>query len=259
MKPVLVVRHVPHEGPGTVADALRAAGLTWRTADMFARRPARELLPAATAGLPLPQDFEPDDWAGLVVMGGPMNVDETDRHPHLADEVAWLRRAVAAELPVLGICLGAQLLAKALGARIHRNAVKELGWGEIELTGRAAGDSLLGTCRPREMAFHWHGDTFTPPPGSIHLARTADCAQQAFRYGPAAYGLQFHWEVTPAMLDCWLAEPGMCRELASLPGGAAEIRRRAAAEFFGMQRLARTVFGRFAELCAGRPADEERR
>lgn len=249
MKSILVLRHVPHETMGTLQTALDEAGLKSRYVDLFAEVP--EGLDLASA-------------AGLVVLGGPMNVDQTDRYPFLAPEVHWIRQAVRSGLPVLGICLGSQLLAKALGSRVFPNGVKEIGWYPIELTSAAAQDRLFRTCWEEEEAegertaskrvtvFQWHGDTFDLPAEAVPLARGELCAQQAFRYGERAYALQFHLEMTQEMLDDWLAEPLNCAELAELDYiHPQEIRRRVPRELPELQRLARRMFGQFAQLCCG--------
>jgi GMP synthase (glutamine-hydrolysing) len=237
MKPVLAIRHVPHESLGTIRHALDRAGLNVHYLDV-----AREL-PAA---------FDPRAWSGLVVMGGPMNVDETDRYPFLAAEVGWLRDAVAASLPTLGVCLGSQLLAKAHGARVYANGVKEIGWYDVELLPAAADDPLLAGLAPRERVFQWHGDTFDLPAGAVQLARSPQCERQAFRIGRCAWGLQFHLEVDAAIVESWLTEPGNCGELRALPYiDPAAIRRDTPAKLPALQRLAATVFGRFAALCRG--------
>src|SRR5262249_43189076 len=163
----------------------------------------------------LPQ-FEPRNFAGLVVMGGPMNVDQVDRYPNLAIEVQWLRQAVEAKLPILGVCLGSQLLAKALGSPVYANRIKEIGWYEVEWLPAATDDPLFSTLPRPTTVFQWHGDTFDLPPGAVQLARSPQCENQAFRYGPSAYGLQFHMEVTAAIIDDWLCESGNCGELAGL-------------------------------------------
>ncbi|MCR4413361.1 MAG: gamma-glutamyl-gamma-aminobutyrate hydrolase family protein, partial [Thermoguttaceae bacterium] len=113
MPPILVLQHAPHETLGSLEQHLREAGLAWRTLELF-----REV----------PRSVDLDGAAGLVVLGGPMNVDETGRYPFLVPEVAWIRQAIDIGMPLLGICLGAQLLAKALGARVYPNGVKEIGW-----------------------------------------------------------------------------------------------------------------------------------
>ena len=238
MKPIYAWRHVPHETLGTLDEILRRAGFECRYVDWFADAPAT---------------FDPQSAAGLVVLGGPMNVDEVDKYPFLATEVDWLRRAVAAELPVLGICLGSQLLAKSLGSRVYPNRVKEIGWFPIDLKPAAVADPLFSVCREKEPVFQWHGDTFDLPAGAIHLARSADCEHQAYRYGRVAYGLQFHLEVTPEMVASWLAEPDNCGELPTLPGiDPRQILARTPEEITTMQPLAEKVFAGFVELCRQR-------
>ena len=187
-------------------------------------------------------------------MGGPMNVDETQRYPFLAAEVDWIRRALDLRLPMLGICLGDQLLAKALGAKVFPNRVKEIGWYSMEMTPAAAADPLFAGCGKSLTVFQWHGDTFDLPPGAVHLAHSPLCAQQAFRAGPCAYGLQFHVEMTAAMIADWLGEPGNCGELAELDYiDAAAIRAATPERLPSLEVLARQVLGRFAGLCrAGR-------
>jgi len=139
MKPILILRHVPHESAGTLEDALTAAGLKFRYVDLFQKIPSAAELDLTAA-------------AGLVVMGGPMNVDETDKYPFLAAEIDWIRQALAARLPTLGICLGAQLLAKACGAKVFSNRVKEIGWYVIDVTPQAKDDPLFGPAAGRSRS-----------------------------------------------------------------------------------------------------------
>ncbi len=235
MKKVFVLQHVPHEPLGTLESYLREAGLGLRRAELFRAVPER-----------LPWDAA----AGLVVMGGPMNVDEVDQYPFLKSEVAWIQQALAKEVPVLGICLGAQLLAKSLGARVFANRVKEIGWYEIELLPAAADDPLFHGCPPRQTVFQWHGDTFDLPPGAVHLAQSPLCRHQAFRYGPSAFGLQFHAEMTGEMVYDWLGEPANCGELSSLDYIDPAAIRAQTPEFLPkMQALGRQILPRFAGLC----------
>ncbi len=158
MKPVLVLRHAAHEVIGSLEDTLDNAGVVFTTVDQFIE--------------PI-QNFDPSRWGGLIGMGGPMNVDETERFPFLADELGYLRQAIAAELPVLGVCLGSQLLAKSLGSKVYPNRVKEIGWYDIDFTPAAAEDPLFAECRSVENVFQWHGDTFDMPPGAVQLASGA--------------------------------------------------------------------------------------
>ena len=193
MQPIPILRHVPHEGAGTIENSLTRAGLEFRYVDLYEDVPAE-----------LPLNGAP----GLIVMGGPMNVDETDAYGFLAREIEWLRTAIDAGLPVLGICLGSQLVAKALGAKVVPNGVKEIGWYPLELTGEAADDPLLAGCPRRSTVFQWHGDTFELPTCAVQLARSPLCENQAFRYRQGVYALQFHIEVTAEMIETWLDEPG---------------------------------------------------
>jgi GMP synthase (glutamine-hydrolysing) len=238
MKPVLALRHVVHEGLGTIEDAFREHQIVFSIVDLF-----NDTLP----------QFHPERLAGLVVMGGPMNVDETDKHPFLADEIRWLQQAVDVQLPVLGVCLGSQLLAKALGAKVRPNRIKEIGWYDIELTAAARTDRLLSDSQPVERVFQWHGDTFDLPDGAVHLARSVQCEQQAFRYGPSAYGFQFHIEMTAPIVEDWLTNGCNCGELATLDYiDPAAIRRETPERIGPLQTLAHRVLGRFAALCKER-------
>jgi GMP synthase (glutamine-hydrolysing) len=235
MSGITVLRHVPHETLGILQDVFLDAGLDWRYVDLFDAVPER-------LGL--------GDAAGLVVLGGPMNVDDVDAYPWLADEVRWIRQAVDAELPVLGICLGAQLLAKSLGAKVTANRVKEIGWYRLELTAEAASDPLFGGCGARHTVFQSHGDTFALPDGAVHLARGQQCENQAFRYGRSAWGLQFHIEMTEAMVHEWLDEPDtrrLCSALDYVDPDA--VRAEAPRALPKMRVLADHVLPRFAALC----------
>lgn len=239
MKPIPVLRHVPHETLGTLSDRFTEVGLEYRYVDLFGPLPAAPDL----------------DVPGLVVLGGPMNVDETDKYPHLAAEVDWIRAALERELPILGICLGSQLLAKALGARVYANGVKEIGWYDLELTPAAASDPLFAGCRSPLKVFQWHGDTFDLPPGAVHLAESPACRHQAYRFGACAWGLQFHIEVTRDMVHEWLDEPGNRCELAGLSYIDAQAIRAALAEQMPqMDAAGRIVLSRFADLCKQRAA-----
>lgn len=201
MKPIPIFRHVPHETAGMLADVLSEAGLAYQYVDLFRDTPAA---------------IDCDGVPGLIVLGGPMNVDEIERYPHLAAEIEWIRDAVKRRLPILGICLGSQLLAKALGARVYPNGGKEIGWYELDLLPAAADDPLFAGLGEKLPVFQWHGDTFDLPAGAAHLARSPVCRHQAFRY-ENAWGLQFHIEVTAEMIHDWLGEPGNNSELATLP------------------------------------------
>ena len=184
----VVIQHVAHEGPGSLAQAVRQRGAGMRVV-------------RADAGDAVPRPDAVADMAGLVVLGGPMGV--SNDLPWLAGERALLRSAVEAGLPVLGICLGAQQLAAALGGEVTRGPAPECGVGEVHLTAAALDDPLFGPAPTPLPCVHWHGDTFSLPPGAVHLARNDAYENQAFRVGARAYGLQFHVEVTGALVAHW--------------------------------------------------------
>jgi len=219
--PWVVLQHAPHEGPGLLAELITGAGH-----DMaIVRLDEGHALPA------------PGTPGAVVVMGGAMGVHDTDRYPWLAPERAWIAETVRAAVPVLGICLGAQLLAAALGAEVTTGPAPEIGVGEVALTAAGRADPVLGGDGARLAAVHWHGDTFAIPDGAVHLASSDRYPNQAFRHGRVAYGLQFHLELDDAMADAWRPE---------LPPGVDLDAGRAAVEVVG-----RRVLGRFVEL-AGR-------
>lgn len=201
MKRLLVFQHVPHEILGTFNPLLKSAGFRIRYVN-FGRTP--DAVPNV------------DKYDGLIVLGGPMCVDQTDSHPHLLTEIDAIRQAMEQHKPVLGICLGAQLIATALGAQVHKNPVKEIGWYDVTPTNAGAQDPLFSCFEGTEKIFQWHGDTFDIPTGAVHLATSPDCANQAFRYGDRTYGLQFHLEVDEPLIQRWLKTPVHVRELESL-------------------------------------------
>jgi len=183
MKPVAVFRHSSGEGPGYFATFLEARSIPWT----LVRIDEGEAPPPA-----------PDDFSGLCFMGGPMSVN--DDLPWLPPTFALIRAAAERGIPVIGHCLGGQLMSKALGGAVTKNRVKELGWGEVEATGPAAAD-WLGDMTTFE-AFHWHGETFSIPPGATRLLKSAYCDNQAFALGPHL-GMQCHVEMTEAMIRLW--------------------------------------------------------
>jgi GMP synthase (glutamine-hydrolysing) len=186
--PWLLVQHVAFEGPGAIAGAIADTG-----ADLTVLRMDRD------DALPSPAAMT--DVAGLVVMGGPMSVH--DDLPWLADERALLRAAVEAGRPVLGVCLGAQQLAAALGASVLQGPAPEWGVGEVHLTADADRDPVFGPAPTPLPCMHWHGDTFALPEDAVLLAGNAAYENQAFRFGDRAYGLQFHVEVTASLVAHW--------------------------------------------------------
>ena len=183
---VRVLQHVEPEGPGRIGTALERAGYRVETARLHAGDP----VPAVT-----------EDVAGLVVMGGPMSVGDTDRHPHLAQEQRLIRECLDSGVPLLGVCLGAQLIAAAAGARVAPGGTFELGWHPVTLTAAAATDPLFADAPSSFTPLHWHGDVFDLPHGAVALASSATTRLQAFRLGRTAYGLLFHLEADHAQVE----------------------------------------------------------
>lgn len=184
MKPVAIFRHAPTEGPGYLAEFLDARRIPWK-------------LIAIDAGDAVPQSVEA--FSGLAFMGGPMSVN--DDLSWIPPVLALIREAVARDVPVLGHCLGGQLMSKALGGVVSRNPVKEIGWGEVTVADSEAARSWFGGVR-RFNAFHWHGETFTLPQGATHLLSSAHCANQAWAMGKHL-ALQCHVEMAAGMIASW--------------------------------------------------------
>jgi GMP synthase (glutamine-hydrolysing) len=189
---VLVFQHVAAEPLGTLDPMLRDRGHRIRYVN-FHREPLAR----------------PDvsRYDALIVLGGPQMPDQSDIYPHLSVEMRCIEAALKRAMPVLGICLGAQLLAYALGGGVQALPQWEIGWYPLEPTAQAAADPLFCSLVQPQPAFQWHGYTFDIPAGGVHLARTASCENQAFRYGDNAYGLQCHLELDERLINRWLNYP----------------------------------------------------
>jgi len=187
----LVVQNVALEGPGLLAGALAGAG--WEL-DIRLMEDRRIHLPPDLAG-----------FDALVVLGGPMGANDDAAHPYLPRVVALIRDAAQRAIPALGICLGAQLMARALGGAVYRNPVPEIGWYRVALTEAGRTASLFAGLPDELTVFQWHGDTFDLPAQAVHLAASEDCPHQAFSFRDRLFALQFHLEVTPEIIDSWLA------------------------------------------------------
>lgn len=231
---VLVFQHVPYEPLGTLDPLLKEAGFRIRYVN-FGRMP--EQRPAL------------DRYAALIVLGGPMNADQIDTYPNLLTEVAIIREAVDRDMSVLGICLGAQLLAKALGGNVARNRVREIGWHEVEMTEAGLNDPVLSTFAPRQEVFQWHEDGISLPPGMECLASSPASPVQAFRYGEHAYGFQFHLEANRPLIERWLTVPAHQESLLEEAGAVTpeEILRRARTSMAPLEALSRATFSRWIE------------
>jgi GMP synthase (glutamine-hydrolysing) len=182
---VLAIQHVRCETLGTIADALGAAGIPFEVIRTF-------------EGQPVPNSLKGRN--GLIIMGGPMGVYEQDQFPFLRQEIRLIEEALRKDIPLLGICLGSQLLATALGAPVTKGKSKEIGWHPISLTQAAMRDPLWSELGPSFVAYHWHGDVFELPSGAVSLASSEMTPHQAFRYGRSAYGVLFHMEVTERII-----------------------------------------------------------
>ena len=188
---ILIIKHIDIEGPGTLGDFLEAKGEAFRIIELG-------------AGEPLPTDLK--GIKAVVVLGGPMNVDEENKYSFLKTENAFIQKILKKEIPYLGICLGSQLLAKAAGAKVMKSPVKEIGWYHVKLTDEGRHDPVLKTFHEEEPIFHWHEDMFEIPHNGTLLATAAGCPHQAFRVGKNAYGFQFHVEITDRSIKEWSDE-----------------------------------------------------
>ena len=223
---VLAFRHVPFEGVGHIGPVLEARGIGCHYADLY------------RAGAPDPDIAA---YAGLIFLGGPMSAN--DPLPYLDRERALIARAVDRGQPLLGICLGSQLIARSLGANVGRNSEKEIGWFDLQFTEAAADDALFGGIRGPETVFHWHSDTWELPPGAQRLAWSQACRNQAFRAGRNIYGMQFHLEVTAAMIADWQAQDENCGDVCDL-----SVPLDPQAHSARQEELSNLVFGRWCTL-----------
>jgi GMP synthase (glutamine-hydrolysing) len=187
MAKIIVLQHHPAENLGAIAGALEGAALAWQYVRIH-------------DGHPVPKDMK--GAGGLIVMGGPMSVYQTDRFPFLLHEMKLIEDAIKQNRPVLGICLGAQIVAAALGAKVAKNpAGKEIGWFPVQLSAAAREGQLFHGVAETFTPFHWHGDHFEPPNGAVTLASSDKTPCQAFRYGERTWALQFHLEVTRTSIE----------------------------------------------------------
>jgi GMP synthase-like glutamine amidotransferase len=222
---ILAFRHVPFEHLGLIADSLPQHAIECRYVDLYASGEA----------------LSPQDADGFIFMGGPMSVN--DDLAHIRQELRLIEQAVARGKPVLGVCLGSQLIAKALGGQVYRNPVKEIGWFDVRFTAAARQDRLFSGLDGAETVFHWHGETFDLPPGAELLASSEACRHQAFRVGTNVYGLQFHLEVTPEMIADWCTQDANCGDMREIE---APIDPRHNAP--RLRELSSQIFGRWCSL-----------
>jgi len=228
---ILVLQHAECESPYLIGDVLTKRGFVLKTL----RPDLGDVVP-----------WNLDEIAGLVVMGGPQSVYEMDRFPYLEAEMRLIKSAVNANRPVLGICLGSQLMAAALGARVYKGSRREIGWHQIRLADEAKTDFLWKGVPSEFEGFHWHGDVFDLPVGAARLASSDITPNQAFVFGEKAYGFLFHLEVTrDAVLGMIGAFP---EEVADAGADARLIESDTSKHLLELERIGRTVFGRWADL-----------
>jgi len=200
MDEVLVFQHDPFEDLGTFAEVLEKQGARCRVIQLYhGEMPAEEW----------------ERIRALIILGGPMGVYDEEQFPFLRWEKRIIRAAIDEAVPLLGVCLGAQLIAATLGAPVYHGPVKEIGWSPISITPHGQVDSLLGYLPENATVFQWHGDGFDLPSGAIRLASSVNYENQAFRLGKSIYALQFHLEVTPRMIDRWI--DARSKDLAQAP------------------------------------------
>jgi GMP synthase (glutamine-hydrolysing) len=195
-----------------------------------------------------------DRYRGLIVLGGPMNVEDRHHRMHLKTELTAIEHMLEQGKPVLGICLGAQLLAHVLGAPVRRHEQPEIGWYDLYTTGEGRLDGVLGALGASLPVFQWHRYTYDLPRSAVQLARTVTCEQQAFRWSTTAYGFQFHLEADAALVERWLTLPSFRAELtaAGRGGGDAEIRAATQALIAATRQSAEMVFNNFLDLIGRR-------
>ncbi|MBF0457538.1 MAG: type 1 glutamine amidotransferase [Nitrospirae bacterium] len=204
--PVLIIRNIDSEGPGTIEDYLIEKSVSYKIVDI-----TRETAP------------ETDGYDTLVIMGGPMSVNDAD--DYLRQEEAIVKRFIGKGQKVLGICLGSQMIAKALGARVYKGPAPEIGWYSIAASGAGMADpafsKLAVKATPYLTVFHWHGETFDLPEGAVRLASNTLYPNQAFKYGNTVYALQFHMEVNREMVYGWMKNESM--DMAKLKAETEEL------------------------------------
>jgi GMP synthase (glutamine-hydrolysing) len=239
----VALRHVAFEDLGLLATQLDARGFAYS----YREAPIDDLADPTIERADL-----------LIVLGGPVGAYETADHPFLTEEIALVARRLAAHRPTLGICLGAQLMAAALGARVYPGGIKAIGWGPVTPTAEGLASALAPLAEPTAEVLHWHGDTFDLPDGAVRLAADRDYPNQAFAHGPAALALQFHLEVDPDRLGAWFV--GHTVELAAAGVSIPALRAASLARSATARARAARIFGDWLDGLAltDRPAATRR-
>lgn len=201
MKRVLTIINIADDPTGYIGEILEEHAIAYDSIDASSQ--------------PIP---DPTTYSAMIVFGGPQNANEDEKYPYFLQEKAALRTAVEHHIPVLGICLGGQMLATVLGGVVKKHTITEIGFSEVQCTAEGRHDPLYEGLAGQQLVYQWHEDTFTMPPGAVRLATSEKTENQAFRYGRNAYGIQYHVELTPTMLDTWLHEPSLKEEIVNALG-----------------------------------------
>ena len=238
MKPILLVKNDPSETFGVAIRSIEGAGATTL------------LLDASDESAPRPSL---DELSAVVMLGGTMNVDEVDDHPFLKENRELTQACLDEKVPYLGVCLGSQMLARAVDAPVFRSPVKEVGFEPVRPTAAAATDPLMSVYADGDMVFQWHQDTMELPSDAELLASGDRIAVQAYRIGDLAWGLQFHFEIDAAELELWLDEASAFMDIEEVWGKSArKIRAEAAVSMMRHEQQGSEVFARFARLATER-------
>lgn len=229
MSRILVVEHVPHEGLGMIAQGLSGFDLEYMRVYETGKA-----------------EVSPEGYSALIVMGGPMGVYEADIYPFINGEMELIKEALKKDVPVLGVCLGSQLLAGAAGARVYKGGKKEIGWYNVSITDEGSSDRLFLGLPDEFPVFQWHGDTFDVPSNAVNLASSDLFPHQVIKVGKRAYGFQFHFEVTEKMIGEWIEiNEG---ELKAANIDPKKIIKETPEKIAGLHRLGRAIVQRFARL-----------
>ena len=235
MRKVLVFQHVANRLLGTLNPTLKERKLKIRYIN-YERTPNER--PTV------------ERYNGLIILGGHMGVYEADQYQHIKVELKAIEDALKKNIPVLGICLGSQLIAEVLGSPVRKHSVKEIGWYDVHFNQSALNDSLFNHFNPTEKIFQIHGDTFDIPKTAVHLAETSSCFSQAYKYGENVYGLQFHLEVDEAMIYRWLEQESNIRDIESFGGEFTieKIKSETALNIHRSMQLSLQTFSKFVDL-----------
>lgn len=196
-KPVLLVQHAPHEHPAVIRRALESQGILSHWIHPYRGEKYPEL----------------KEIAGIISLGGPMGANDEADHPWIQEECDLLKACTQARLPVVGVCLGGQMLARAMGGEVQKNPIPEVGWFPIQINAEGKKDRIIRNAGSNPVVYQWHNDTFFPPKDAVLLAGSQHCPRQAFRIGDHAYGFQFHPEADHQLVHEWLSIEGVEEEI----------------------------------------------